>query len=231
MASSASRTDFIVWGTDKTASGPIDLPALIQLIAEGKIEQDTWVFVVKKGVWRRAEEVPELQMSFGPKPKPARGISVRGIDFQVLRRLKLLADLNDQQLEQFIQFVEIQRVLASATVVRQGERGDAMYLILEGELSVRAKASGADTLLANLSPGDIFGDIALLDHGPRSADVIADSNAVLLKISSEAFADMAQQAPELATPFLLAIGRTLAARMRAGNNRRIETDRLSRVHL
>ena len=58
-----------------------------------------------------------------------------------------------------------------------------------------------------------------LDHGPRSADVVANSDSLLLKISSKAFAELAKEAPELATPFLLAIGRTLTARIRADNKR------------
>ncbi len=230
MASSAVRTDFIVWGTDKTASGPMELPALISLVEGNVVTSDTWVFIVKSGVWRRAVEVPELQMFFGSQaPSPERGISMRGVDLQVVRRLKLLADLTDEQLERFVEFVEVQRVAQWATIVKQGDRGDAMYLILEGELSVRARMAGTDSVLAKLSSGDVFGDIALFDHGPRSADVIADTSSVLLRISSAAFAEMAQKAPELATPFLLAIGRTLAARMRAGNRRQVQNDQLSRV--
>jgi len=230
MASSVSKADFIVWGADKTASGPIELPALVSLVERERVEADTWIFVVKSGVWRRAAELPELQLFFGPKAaKLPSGMSVRGVDIQLLRRLKLLADFTDEQLQRFTEFVEVQRVPQWATIVKQGDRGDAMYLILEGELSVRTKMSGAETQLARLSLGDVFGDIALFDQGPRSADVVSDTSAVLLKISSAAFAEMAQKAPELATPFLLAIGRTLAARMRAGNKQRLQTEALASI--
>jgi hypothetical protein len=68
MASSANKTDFIVWGADKTASGPVGLTALVSLVERNCVAADTWVFVVKNGVWRRAAELPELQMFFGPKP-------------------------------------------------------------------------------------------------------------------------------------------------------------------
>jgi hypothetical protein len=230
MASSITKADFIVWGIDQTASGPMELPALVSLVEHDGVTADTWVFVVKNGSWRRAAEVSELQMFFAPKSSSNQpGMSVAGVDFQVLRGLKLLAGLNDEQLQRFVEFVEVQRVPQWATVVKQGDRGDAMYLILQGELSVRTRVSGADTLLARLSLGDVFGDIALFDQGPRSADVVCDTSAVLLRISSASLADMTEKAPELASPFLMAIGRTLAARMRAGNRRRLADDHLSRV--
>ena len=104
-----------------------------------------------------------------------------------------------------------------------------MYLVLEGEVRVRLKVGGSETALATLGPGDFFGDISIFDHGPRSADVVADSSSVLLKISSNAFAQMAKVAPELSTPFLLAIGCTLTARIRAGNRHHAEAVRFASV--
>jgi len=94
-----------------------------------------------------------------------------------------------------------------------------MYFILEGELRVRINVMGKETILATLGAGDFFGDIALFDQGPRSADVVANANSVVVKISARAFNELAKAAPEIATPFLLAIGRTLTARIRADNKR------------
>src|SRR6185436_1640288 len=99
----------------------------------------------------------------------------------------------------------------------QGEVGDAMYLILEGELRVRINVMGKETILTTLGIGEFFGDISLFDHGPRSADVVANSDSVLLKISSSAFDQLAKAAPEIATPFLRAVGQTMSARIRADN--------------
>ena len=59
----------------------------------------------------------------------------------------------------------------------------------------------------------------MFDHGPRSADVIANQDSTLLKISSAAFEKLIREAPELAAPFLFAVGKTLAARIRADNKR------------
>jgi CRP-like cAMP-binding protein len=94
-----------------------------------------------------------------------------------------------------------------------------MYLILEGELRVRQMSNGKETVLVTLHAGEFFGDISLFDHGPRSADVVANNPSVLLKVSTTNFQRLVQEAPELATPFLVAICKTLTARIRADNKR------------
>jgi len=225
------NSGFIVWDIDKTAHGPVDLNTLVSWIQEKRVSAETWIFVPKVGVWQRAAQVPELMMFFRQttKDSAAEAGGVNGLDPRCLRRLKILAGMSDEQLDRFLGFVEIMRVPNWATIVKQGDRGDAMYLVVEGELSVRLKVSGAETILAKLCMGDFFGDISLFDEGPRSADVIADKSSVLLKISSASFAELARTAPDLATPFLMAIGRTLTARIRAGNKHHAEAVQFARI--
>src|SRR6266404_4312222 len=234
MASASADASFIVWGTNRIASAPLDLPALISWVRDERVTPGTWIFVNQMGAWQRALDVAELQWFFQvrstPPPEGAgAGHNLRGFDPRALRRLKLLAGMTDEQLERFAEFTEVQKVPLSSTIVKQGDHGDAMYLILEGEISVRMKVGGADTTLAILTAGDFFGDIALFDHGPRSADVVATANCVLLRISETAFNEIARNAPDLATPFLRALGRTLTARIRAGNKHHGETVLMSRA--
>jgi CRP-like cAMP-binding protein len=86
-----------------------------------------------------------------------------------------------------------------------------------------------ETVLTTITVGEFFGDIALFDHGPRSADVIANSDATLLKISSNNFEKLAKECPDLAAPFLMAVGKTLTARIRADNKRYTDTVRFTRA--
>jgi CRP-like cAMP-binding protein len=137
----------------------------------------------------------------------------------MLRRVKVLADFDDPQLQRFVEFMEVQQARQWVEVVKQNQPGDAMYLILEGELRVRMMIGGKESILATLNPGDFFGEISLFDHGPRAADVIANSDSTLLKISSSAFQRLVQEAPDLAAPFLLRMGKTLTSRIRADNRR------------
>ena len=234
MAAIATDAAFIVWGIDQTAYGPVELPTLVSWVKDDRVTADTWVYVAKNSAWLKADQVPELQMFFRRKVGQAgTGVSSvespRGLDPRALRRVKILANMSDAQLERFAEFMEVEKVPQWSTVVQQGDYGDTMYFILEGELRVRINVMGKETILATLGAGDFFGDIALFDQGPRSADVVANANSVVVKISSRAFNELAKAAPEIATPFLLAIGRTLTARIRADNKRYGDSVKLSRA--
>ena len=115
--------------------------------------------------------------------------------------------------------MEQQPVPRLSAVVKQGDPGDGMYLILQGELRARVMTGGQETILSTFDTGDFFGDLSLFDRGPRSADVIANEDSTLLKISTAAFDRLTREAPALATVFLQATARTLAARIRADNKR------------
>lgn len=221
---------FVVWGADRTAYGPVDLPTLVSWVKDERVTADTWVFATHLDAWEKAGHVAELQMFFRPKTPKAPGIgSQLSLNAGMLRRIRILAGLTEPQLEKFATYAELQKVPQWSLMVKQGDAGDAMYLILEGELRVRLNVAGKETILATLGPGEFFGDISLFDHGPRSADVVANVDSVVIKITAKAFDELAQDYPDLATPFLLAIGRTLTARIRADNKRWGDSVRMART--
>jgi hypothetical protein len=77
--------------------------------------------------------------------------------------------------------------------------------------------------LAVLKDGDFFGELALVDHGPRSADVIAETDAALLKISQAAIAAVAGVYPTAAFKLLIAVGRLMVDRLRSANQRYVDS--------
>lgn len=228
-ANSADGAGFRIWGVDNVVYGPVELPVLVNWVKEERVTGETWVFSERDNAWQKAARVAELRMFFQTKapagaaaaplsavPGPTAGAPLKP---GVLRRVKIFADFSDEQLERFIRFMEVQSVRQWTEIVKQGQHGDAMYLVLEGELRVRLMIGGKETTLVTLGAGEFFGEIALFDQGPRSADVIANKDSTLLMVSDGAFQKMLLQAPELAAPFLLAMGRTLTARIRADNKR------------
>ena len=224
----SSETGYIEWGLDQTAYGPVELPGLVGWVKDERVTADTWVYAAKDASWQKASDVPELQMFFHRKAGGAVSLEgLSGVDPRALRRVKILAGMTDEQLQRFADFMEVEKVPQWAVIVKQGDPGDTMYLILQGELRVRISDLGKETILATLGPGEFFGDISLFDHGPRSADVVANSDSILLKISASAIEELSRQAPELATPFLRNIGQTLSARIRADNKRLRDTARYS----
>jgi CRP-like cAMP-binding protein len=212
-----SANDYFIWGVDDSPYGPVELPTLVNWIKDERVLADTWVFTRRDSKWQRATEITELKMFFGQKI--ARSGTSPIITPGSLRRIKILADLNDAQLSHLSDFLELQAVTQWSTVVRQGDAGDAMYLVLAGELRARITTGDQETILSTFGPGDFFGDMALFDHGPRSADVVANEDSTLLRLSAVSFERLAKEAPSLATPFLQATSRTLASRIRADNKR------------
>jgi CRP/FNR family transcriptional regulator, cyclic AMP receptor protein len=88
-------------------------------------------------------------------------------------------------------------------IVQAGDQGNAMYLLLEG----RARVVGKSRILR---PGDFFGEMALLDGGPRSATIIATSPVRVMMVQRRAFLKVLKQNPQIG----LAIMETLAQRLR-----------------
>lgn len=220
MAPNEPTNLFTVWGVDRAPYGPVELPTLVSWVQDERVTADTWVFVENAAVWQRAAELPELKLFFGA-PAAAGAATLPGVGLKpgALRRVKILAGLSDAQLVRFARAMEIARIPQWSTVVVQGDPGDAMYLILEGELRVRLLVGCHETTLTTLGVGEFFGEMSLFDHGPRSADVVANSDSFLLKISAAALRTLAQHAPDVATPFLMAVLKTVATRMRADNKR------------
>ena len=215
-----NMNEFFIWGIDDAPYGPVELPVLIDWISDERVLADTWVFARRDGSWQRAAEIPGLQAYFSQTIIPdSAASSGAGIAPGSLRRIKILSQLNDAQLDRLTEFMELHKVPQWMAVVKQGDEGNGMFFILQGELRARVMVGEKETILATFGPGDFFGDMSLFDRGPRSADVIANVDSIVLKMSDVAFDRLTREAPALATPFLQATARTLAARIRADNQR------------
>jgi CRP-like cAMP-binding protein len=160
--------------------------------------------------------MPELTPLFRAKPSGAlrSPAEAAGIKAGSLRRIKMLAEMDERLLVSLLPYVEVVRVPAFTAVVQKGDHGDALFFILEGEVRARVLIDGKETTLAVLGVGECFGELSLLDHGPRTADVISNRESVVLKLSAAAMSRLFNEAPALAAPFLLGLNRVVAQRMR-----------------
>jgi hypothetical protein len=210
---------FRVWGPDNIAYGPLELPAVVDWIRHGRVAKTTWIFVEQKGEWVRAGDLSEVKSLFKTRPGPEASAATHGMTPGSLRRIRILADMDERQLTSFLQYVEVIKLLPNATVCRKGEHGDSMFLVLQGEVRARVMVGGQESTLATMPVGECFGEMALIDEGPRSADVLANVESVLLKISAGALKRLFQEAPALAAPFLLGLSRTISTRVRTMTKR------------
>ncbi len=100
-------------------------------------------------------------------------------------------------------------------IFEHGAVGDKLYVILDGRVRISRNVPGmGEEALAVLNPGAIFGEMALLDDTPRSADARVHERCRLLVISREAFEDLLFLHKELAYEVLWSMVRILSARLR-----------------
>lgn len=114
---------------------------------------------------------------------------------EALARVPLFASLSARHLRRVAELCEEQRFMAGAQIVRAGDVGDTFYVILEGEARV---VGPKGRVLNRLYPGDFFGEISLLDGGPRTASVIAETPMVMLALPRAAFRSLLEAEPILA---------------------------------
>jgi len=216
MENQSSDPFYRVWGVDNVAYGPVELTVVAWIQAD-RVVADTWIFQQHNEKWSKAAELPELKLVVSKKAaanQPEETPASESVSPGLLRRIKIFAGMEDAQLRSFLNYMEVQRFNPFSTVVRKGEHGDAMYLILEGELRAFTLIGDKETTLTTMGAGDFFGEISLLDQGPRSANVTANTDSVLLRIPASSFDRMVKEAPALATLFIYSLSRSIVGRLR-----------------
>ena len=110
----------------------------------------------------------------------------------ILKSAELFRDLTDEQLAQ-IELISKKEVYAKGDVIcEQGDPGDAMYVISSGQVEISVRDTQGNTYSAlYLGAGQLVGEFALVDEGPRSASVIGiDGETVVYTIPNEQFTDL-----------------------------------------
>jgi CRP/FNR family transcriptional regulator, cyclic AMP receptor protein len=125
----------------------------------------------------------------------------------VLADVPLFRNLSRRHLKRVASLARMRRYGPGTTIVRAGDAGSAFFVLLDGTARVVTSKGRA----RRLGSGDFFGEMALLDDSPRSADVVADGEVLTMTISRSAFGKFLRSEPALALELL----RTLAARLRA----------------
>src|SRR3712207_800834 len=104
-----------------------------------------------------------------------------------LRQVPLLADLTEEDLERLYEMAQTVSIPAGRLVLQEGDPGDSLYIVLDGELEVTKRHGRQEVLLAVYKAGQFFGEMALLEQAPRSASVRTLRESRLLLISRAAF--------------------------------------------
>jgi signal transduction histidine kinase len=127
-----------------------------------------------------------------------------------LRQFPLFAGLSEEDLERLCDMAKTENLAAGTVLMKEGTQGDALYVILDGTFEITKRSHGRDLWIATRGPGEMLGEISLLERTPRSATVRAATDCRLLKINREDF----QQLLTKSSTAAMAMLRTVTARLR-----------------
>ncbi len=99
---------------------------------------------------------------------------------QQLQKVPLFSGLSQRELKLLANLVREQRYVSGSVIVKEGASGQGLYIVKEGAVSVRKRGRR----VARLGAGEFFGEMSILDSGPRTASVEADTETVCLTLAS-----------------------------------------------
>jgi CRP-like cAMP-binding protein len=133
---------------------------------------------------------------------------------QRLKRLALFATLTPRELKIADSLLHRRQFLAGEIIFDEGEEGQALYIVLSGTVAVCRNHESAKETVAELFAGSFFGDLALLDNAPRTAQVRAKENCELAVFFRADFVALLATDATIGYKISLQLARTIAERLR-----------------
>jgi CRP/FNR family cyclic AMP-dependent transcriptional regulator len=147
------------------------------------------------------------------------------MDIGLLKKIPLFNTLDDEELTQVIQITKERRFPKGEPIMREGEKGETMYLILDGLVDVSKSLTmkfgdddfrETEKVITRFKPEDheVFGEMALIRQDTRSATIVAQTDCLLLEINRGDFLRLVEEHPALGVKVLLRMCESLVARLR-----------------
>lgn len=142
------------------------------------------------------------------------------MDAAQLRKIPLFSNLTSSHLAKLVEIGKDRSVGAGEVVFREGEDAREFYVIVSGRVRISKMVPGVgEEALAVLEPGSYFGEMALIDDTPRSADAIANVRSQLWIIEKQDLEELMFLHKDLAYELLWTFVRTLSIRLRETNEK------------
>src|SRR3954465_2847048 len=140
-----------------------------------------------------------------------------GQSIDLLSRVPLFSELSREELERISRVSVARSFPAGVRVFHEGDHSDACYLVRTGDLRVtREHPDGRAIALATLGPGDLFGELAVLDGEARSASVETLTGSELLALAASGVRRLLADHPEMTVKLIAALVRRLGDRTERG---------------
>ena len=125
---------------------------------------------------------------------------------EMLADVELFEHVNEEDRARLAEFIDFIQLAAGETLFKTGEPGESLYVVKSGEIELYIKdTAGQKILLAIASAGEVFGELALLDRGPRTATALALADTELLELDRDDLLLLFQKSPAAALRLLAAM--------------------------
>jgi len=142
------------------------------------------------------------------------------MDVEILRKVALFEGLTSAQLRKLASGMKEVEFPINTHIFREGDQGTGMFIIADGKVRISKMVPGiGEEALAILEKGQYFGEMSLIEDGPRSADAIGHSTCRLYELSREKLDELMFTDKELAYVLLWTFVRTLSSRLRETNDK------------
>ena len=109
----------------------------------------------------------------------------------ILNSINIFSELSDEECKSLQKFFKPRKYLKNSMIILEEEYGDLVFVVQSGTIKItRVNDEGKEVILALLGPGEIFGELAILDGEARSANALAQENCELMAINKEDFLDI-----------------------------------------
>ncbi len=138
-----------------------------------------------------------------PQDKTDEGRKFPSSKLSVLRQHPIFSDLEPEALDQLCRYAKHTTLKRGATIYSKGDPGNSLFAVISGTAKMSITSpDGRSAILNLIGPGEIFGEIALLDGGERSADATANTNCEVFVIDRREFIPFLRSQPTLAMKFI-----------------------------
>ena len=132
-----------------------------------------------------------------------------------LREHVLFKDFSDNEIAVLSKYVEEKTIAPPTPLFLENMKGQSMYIIVAGAVQLAKMVSEGETkTLTVLGPGDFFGEMALIEEGPRQVSAFVAKDAHILSIKRSEFEKLMEEAPKVAVKVVIGMYRTLSDRVR-----------------
>jgi K+-sensing histidine kinase KdpD len=134
---------------------------------------------------------------------------------EVLKKNKLLSGVSENLISELARNSIVEKFKPGDVILQEGEFGDKVYLLINGRVKVLKLADTKEKILFEMSDGDFFGEMALIDLRPRSASVVALGECEVVSIPANYFENLIHREPQI----LINIAKELSERLRVSNEK------------